>query len=248
MEKHGQMLEQYKQQTKCLVALDSIIFGFDGEKIQCLLVKRGIQTEQESWSLMGGWLRPDESLDEAANRIVFELTGLNQVFLEQLYSFGSPYRDPIERTVAVTYYALINVHAYEEEKNKEYEAKWFELTNLPSLLFDHQQFIQTAIQTLRQKAAFYPVGFELLPEKFTLPQLQALYEAIYMTTFDKRNFSRKILSLDILEKLDEKQRGFSKKGAFLYRVKEASKKESANDFHSIVSNVDGLFKQKIVIS
>lgn len=248
MENHGQMLEQYKQQTKCLVALDSIIFGFDGEKLQCLLVKRGIQTDQESWSLMGGWLRPDESLDQAANRIVVELTGLNHVFLEQLYSFGNPMRDPIERTVSITYYALINVHAYEEERNKNFIAKWFDLNELPPLLFDHHQFIQTAIQALRQKAAFYPVGFELLPEKFTLPQLQALYEAIYMTTFDKRNFSRKILSLDILEKLEEKQRGFSKKGAYLYRVKEEAKKESANDFHSIVSNVDGLFRQKLITS
>ena len=235
------MLDLYKQQTKCLVALDSIIFGFDGETLKCLLVKRGLETQADHWSLMGGWLEPSESLDQAAARILFQLTGIKQIYLEQLYAFGEPKRDPIERTVSVTYYALINVHDYEATISDAYQAEWFGLQELPNVLFDHREMIEVAIQALRRKAAFHPVGFELLPEKFTLPQLQKLYEAIYQTTFDKRNFSRKILSLDILERLEEKQKGYSKKGAYLYQVK----KKPAQDLQAFVTNVDGLFRETL---
>ena len=226
------------------MALDSIIFGFDGETMKCLLVKRGLETQDDHWSLMGGWLEPKESLNEAAARILFQLTGLNQIYLEQLHAFGEPHRDPIERTVSVTYYALINVHDYEATISHAYQADWFGLQELPNLLFDHREMIEVAIQALRQKAAFHPVGFELLPEKFTLPQLQKLYEAIYQTTFDKRNFSRKILSLGILERLEEKQKGYSKKGAYLYQVK----KQPAQDLHAFVTNVDGLFRDTLFTS
>lgn len=212
------MLELYKQQTKCLVALDSIIFGFDGEEMKLLLVKRGVEENRNTWSLMGGWLQPSESLDEAANRILYELTGLNGVFLEQLGAFGNPLRDPVERTVAVAYYALVNVADYDEKISDKFHAHWFSMHDLPELLFDHAEMIRTAVNRLRYKATHHLVGFELLPEKFTIPQLQILYEAIYDTKFDKRNFSRKILSTGYLIKLKEKQKGFSKKGAFLYSV------------------------------
>jgi 8-oxo-dGTP diphosphatase len=212
------MLELYKQQTKCLVALDSIIFGFDGEELKLLLVKRGIEPDRDTWSLMGGWLQPKESLDDAANRILFELTGLNGLFLEQLHAFGNPKRDTVERTVSVAYYALINVSDYDEKISETYHAHWFSMHDLPELLFDHAEMIETAIKRLRYKATHHLVGFELLPEKFTIPQLQILYEAIYDTKFDKRNFSRKILTTGVLIKLKEKQKGFSKKGAFLYSI------------------------------
>ena len=210
------MLDLYKQQTKCLVALDSIIFGFDGADLKILLVKRGIENHTDTWSLMGGWLAPNESIEQAAQRILYDLTGLNNVFLEQLHAFGDINRDPVERTVAVTYYALINVPDYDAEVSETHKAQWFHANQLPEMLFDHAAMVQLAKERLRYKAAFHPIGFELLPEKFTIPQLQNLYEAIYESQMDKRNFSRKILSTKLLVKLSEKQKGFSKKGAFLY--------------------------------
>lgn len=230
------MLEQYQAQIKCLVALDSIIFGFDGEKLKLLLVNRGVEENKTTWSLMGGWLQPDESLETAASRILNQLTGLNNIYLEQLYSFGHPMRDPIERTVSIGYFALINVADYEEKISQTYDAHWFSIDELPPLLFDHGQMIEMAITRLRYKASQHPIGFELLPEKFTLPQLQKLYEAIFGITFDKRNFSRKILSTDLLIKLKEKQKGYSKKGAFLYQVDNEKYKKQFNSFLNFIPN------------
>ena len=224
------MKQQYNSQTKCLVALDSIIFGFDGEVLKILLVKRGIEHTATTWSLMGGWLRPDEDLEGAAGRILFDLTGLENIYLEQLYAFGAPDRDKISRTVSVVYFALINVVDYEDKISESYEASWFSLDSLPPLLFDHGSMIQMAIEKLRYKAAQHPIGFELLPEKFTIPQLQKLYEAIFNTTFDKRNFSRKFLSTGLLKKLNEKQRGHSKKGAYFYQVDNEKYESQFNSF------------------
>ncbi|WP_199879894.1 NUDIX hydrolase [Arundinibacter roseus] len=212
------MLEQYRAQTKCLVALDSIIFGFDGDELKLLLVKRGVEVYDGTWSLMGGWLQDNEAPEHAASRILFELTGIQDVYLEQLYVFGKPDRDPIERTVSVSYFALINVADYDDVISHTYEAQWFSIHELPTLLFDHADMVKKAIERLRYKATQHPIGFELLPDKFTIPQLQKLYEAIFDFKFDKRNFSRKILSTGLLIKLEEKQKGFSKKGAYLYRV------------------------------
>lgn len=224
------ILKQYEGQTKCLVALDSIIFGFDGKQLKLLLVKRGVEEEQNTWSLMGGWVQPTESLGDAANRILFELTNLTEIYLEQLHTFGNPSRDPIERTVSVAYFALINVEDYDHRISKNYETKWFEIEDLPKLLFDHGEMVNMAIENLRYKASQHPIGFELLPEKFTIPQLQNLYEAIFGTELDKRNFSRKLLSTHLLVKLDEKQKGFSKKGAYFYKIDEEKYKKQFNTF------------------
>lgn len=234
------ILDLYKQQTKCLVALDSIIFGFDGEKLKLLLVKRGIEPDRDTWSLMGGWLQTNESLDEAAARILYELTELNDIYLEQLYTFGSPNRDTVERTVAVAYYALINVKDYDQKISNTYHARWFSLDELPELLFDHGAMIENAIERLRYKASSQPVGFELLPEKFTIPQLQTLYEAIYNIEFDKRNFSRKILATGLLVKLKEKQRGFSKKGAYLYQVDMKKYHSKVNTFKDFIQHEESI--------
>lgn len=224
------MLNQYDAQTKCLVALDSIIFGFDGEVLKILLVKRGIEETAKTWSLMGGWLRPDEDLEAAASRILAELTGLQNIYLEQLYTFGAPGRDKISRTVSIVYFALINVLDYEDQVSDSFEARWFSLDDLPTLLFDHGDMIRMGIEKLRYKAAQHPIGFELLPGKFTIPQLQKLYEAIFNTTFDKRNFSRKFLSTGLLKKLNEKQRGHSKKGAYYYQVDTDKYESQFNSF------------------
>jgi 8-oxo-dGTP diphosphatase len=233
-------LEQYRLQTKCLVALDSIIFGFDGTDLKLLLVKRGVETEHDTWSLMGGWLALNETLETASQRIVKELTGLDDVYLEQLGAFGDPLRDPVERTVSIAYFALINVPNYEAKINHAFDAAWFPVRNLPELLFDHKTMVEQAKEKLKYKAAFHPIGFELLPEKFTLPQLQNLYEAIFGIEIDKRNFSRKILSTNLLVKTKEKQKGFSKKGAFLYRLDVEQYKKDFNAFKNPPPNYKAL--------
>ncbi len=210
------VITEYKFHDRMLIAVDCIIFGFDGKALKALFIKRGFDPESGNWSLMGGFVKKDESVENAAFRILEVLTGITNIYLEQLFSFGAPKRDPGGRVVSIAYFALIKIDDYSDELMKEHNAKWFDIKRIPPMIFDHKKMILMAKDRLRQKVANHPIGFELLPEKFTLPQLQNLYEAIYESTFDKRNFSRKILSLHILKKLDEKEKSLSKKGAFYY--------------------------------
>ncbi|MBA2250269.1 MAG: NUDIX hydrolase [Chitinophagaceae bacterium] len=210
------VITEYKVHDQMLIAVDCIIFGFDGKNLKALLVKRGIEPELGKWSLMGGFVQKDESVEAAAFRVLEVRTGLKDIYLEQLFVFGAMKRDPGGRVVSVAYFALINIDDYSFKLMREHSAKWFDIKRIPPVIFDHKKMILMAKEQLRQKVANHPIGFELLPEKFTLPQLQNLYEAIYESTFDKRNFSRKILSLHILKKLDEKEKSLSKKGAFYY--------------------------------
>jgi 8-oxo-dGTP diphosphatase len=223
---------KYSNQARVLVAVDSIIFGFDGSDYKILLIQRGFAPEKEKWSLMGGFVQMNESVDEAANRILKQLTGLEDVYLEQLHVFGKPDRDPIERVVAIAYVALIDIQKYQQQINDDFHARWFLIKDLPKLIFDHEDMVKTALERLRYKAAFHPILFELLPEKFTLPQLQAMYEGLYDTKIDKRNFSRKILSTSLLKKEKEKDKSSSKKGAFFYSLDEEYYKEN---FQSILN-------------
>jgi len=211
----------YPDEQRQLIAVDCVIFGFDQGGLKLLLVKRAFEPGKGEWSLMGGFLRPDEGLDEAACRVLNQLTGLRNIYLEQLYAYGKPDRDPGERTVSVAYYALLRADAYDHELDRLHEAHWRPIGDVPALVFDHNQMVEKALRRLRRKARIQPIGFELLPEKFTLPQLQALYEAIYAKTLDKRNFRKKILSMNLLEKLEEKDKFNSKKGAFFYRFNPA---------------------------
>jgi ADP-ribose pyrophosphatase YjhB (NUDIX family) len=207
---------QYKHHDKLLVAVDCIIFGFDGNELKALLIKRGFEPEIGKWSLMGGFVNQQESVDDAANRILGQLTGLSSIYMEQLYCFGNVTRDPGGRVVSMAYFALIKIDDYSEILMKEHNAKWFPLKRIPAMVFDHKQMIGLAKERLQQKVAQHPIGFALLPDKFTLQQLQGLYEAIYEKELDKRNFTRKILSLNILNKQNEKEKESSKKGAFYY--------------------------------
>jgi len=209
------IINEYKDYDRILIAVDCIIFGFDGENLKALLIKRGFQPGLGSWSLMGGFIKNEESVDAGAARVLQELTGLTDIYMEQLYCFGEVNRDPAGRVISIAYFALIKIND-SLQLMKEHNAKWFNIQSLPVLVFDHNKMIKFAKERIRIRAASRPIGFELLPEKFTLPQLQNLYEAIYDTTFDKRNFSRKILSLNILKKLDTKEKTNSKKGAFYY--------------------------------
>ena len=210
------VITEYKVHDKMLMAVDCIILGFDGKDLKALLIKRGFEPGYGNWSLMGGFVKRDESVDAAAFRILEVLTGITNIYLEQLYCFGEVNRDPGGRVVSIAYFALIKIDDYSGNLMKEHNAKWFDARRIPKMIFDHKKMIALAKERLRQRVANHPIGFELLPEKFTLPQLQNLYEAIYETSFDKRNFSRKILALHILKKLAEKEKASSKRGAFFY--------------------------------
>lgn len=212
-------MDFYKKHPKLLVAVDSIIFGFNENEreLKLLLLKRNFEPAKGDLSLMGGFVNPEESLDQAAQRIVSQLTGLNNVYMEQLYTFGDLERDPGGRIISVAYFSLIKINIHDKKLVKEHGAFWISLSEIPNLIFDHSEMVARALRKLRIRARTQPIGFELLPEKFTIPQIQSLYETIYQIPFDKRNFRRKLLSMDLLEKLDEKEKETSKKGAFYYK-------------------------------
>lgn len=210
-------MSYYLGQDKFNLAVDCIIFGFDQETLKILLIKRRMEPFKDQWSLMGGFVTEKEGLNDAARRISSSLTGLDKVYLEQLYTFGDVDRDPGGRIISVAYYALIKINESDSEIAHQKGAEWFSINDYPNLIFDHKQMIETALKRLRSRCRTQPIGFELLPEKFTIRQLQSLYEAILMRPLDKRNFRKKIHEMDFLDKLEEKDRLNSKKGAFLYR-------------------------------
>jgi ADP-ribose pyrophosphatase YjhB (NUDIX family) len=210
------MIKRYAHADHLLVAVDCIIFGFDKNQLNLLLTKRALEPEKGKWSLIGGFVGKDESLDDAATRILHKLTGLKNIYMEEVKAFSEVKRDPVERTLSVAYYALIKMKP-NMKLSAEYGAQWVPTDDIPPLIFDHLQMVEAAKKKLKTMAKHQPIGFELLPKKFTIPQLRSLYEAIYEQELDKRNFSRKILSMNLLEKLDEKDKKSSKKGAYLYR-------------------------------
>ena len=210
-------MTKYQRQTRFLNAVDCIIFGFDGQHLKILLVKRWLEPKKDHWSLMGGFVQPAESTDEAATRVLKQLTGLDGVYLEQLHVFSAPDRDPLERTISTAYFALIDIHKYERQISEEYHAEWFLLNEIPELIFDHPAMVAMAKERLKYKAAAHPILFELLPEKFTLLQLMHLYEEILGIEMDKSNFRRKILHMKLLVALDEKQQDVSHRAAQLYK-------------------------------
>lgn len=214
------VLNSYSKEDKVLLALDCIIFGFDQEELKILLIKRNFEPEMGKWSLIGGFLKEHENLDQAATRILHHLTGLNNIYMEQLYTFSKVDRDPGERTISVAYYALIDIASHDEDLIRLDSAHWFSLKKAPQLIFDHDQMVKQAIARLRRRAMSKPIGFELLAEKFTMRQLQKLYEAILDRKLDKRNFINKFNSLDILVKLNEKDMTVSRKGAYLFQFDE----------------------------
>lgn len=210
------MIKSYSTENKVLLAVDCIIFGFDNEDLKILLIKRDFEPEKGKWSLIGGFLKVNETLDDAASRILYRLTGVRNIYMEQFYAFSEVDRDPVDRTVSVSYYALINIENHNKELIANYNAKWFSVSKAPKLIFDHNEMLAKAIRRLKRRTSIKPIGFELLPEKFTMRQLQKLYEAILNKELDKRNFINKINSLDILIKLNEKDMTSSTKGSYLY--------------------------------
>jgi ADP-ribose pyrophosphatase YjhB (NUDIX family) len=224
----------YPGSIKHLVAVDCIIFGYDifEKEIKLLLFKRIVEPAKGRWSLAGGFVEENESLDDAASRILRKLTGLESVYMKQSYAYGETDRDPGARVISVSYFALIAIRDIDRELAEKNGVSWRSLSRLPELIFDHPQMVSRALTELQNQIKIKPVGFELLPEKFTLVQLQDLYEAIYQRKVDKRNFRKKILSMGILEKLDEKERETSKKGAYYYKFNEGTyKRLKQNGFY-----------------
>lgn len=224
------MISNYADAKHILVAVDCIIFGFDNEKLKLLLIKRNFEPEKGKWSLMGGFLEENETTAQAANRVLEKLTGLQEVYMEQVGAFSEPNRDPVERTISVAYYALINIEDHNEELSRQHSAEWFSLDEAPPLIFDHTEMVKSAMNRLRYRTSVRPIGFELLPQKFTMRQLQKLYEAILGQELDKRNFAKKINQLDVLTKLEEKDMNSSKKGSFLFEFDQEKYKESEANF------------------
>jgi 8-oxo-dGTP diphosphatase len=200
------------------LTVDCVVFGFDESELKVLLIQRGIPPFKGKWALPGGFVRVDETVDDAARRELLEESGLKNVFLEQLYTFGAVKRDPRERVVSVAYYALVKLAEHPAAGASDAsDAKWFPIAETPALAFDHSEILETALARLRGKVRYEPLGFELLPEKFTLSQLQHLYEAVLQTPLDKRNFRKKILAMDLLIPLKEQVRTGAHRPAQLFR-------------------------------
>ena len=222
------MTKYYIEHQKILVSVDCIIFGFDNNKLKILIGRRQLDPGRGEWSLYGGFVRNDESLDEAADRTLNELTGLHHVYMRQVGAFGNVDRDPGERVVSVAYYALINVNDYDEKLMKEHGVEWVNIEELPEMYSDHQEMIRKARKLMQNKIKTQPISFQLLPDLFTLTQLQRLYEAVIGEEVDKRNFRKRIKEMDFIEKTELIDKISSKRGAYLYRFNEKAYDEDKN--------------------
>ena len=200
------------------LTVDCVVFGLDEEGLKVLLIERGLAPFRGNWALPGGFVHVDESIDDAALRELQEETGLKKVFLEQLFTFGSLGRDPRERVVTVAYYALVQLSNHQVQAATDArEALWFAVDDLPKLAFEHNQILDMAHERLQAKVRYQPIGFELLPKKFTLRQLQSMYETILDRDLDKRNFRKKILGMGVLTELAEVEADVAHRAARLYR-------------------------------
>jgi 8-oxo-dGTP diphosphatase len=200
------------------LTVDCVVFGLDDEDLKVLLIQRNLPPFEGKWALPGGFVRLDETLEDAARRELREETGIENVYQEQLYTIGELDRDPRERVVTVAYYALVKLAGHKVTAATDARsAAWFAVDDVPSLAFDHAKILRLAHERLQGKVRYQPIGFELLPAKFTLRQLQHLYEVILDRPLDKRNFRKKILSMDILVELDEVETDVAHRAARLYK-------------------------------
>lgn len=208
---------------KSAFTVDNVIFGFDEGDLKVLLIKRGEEPFKNKWALPGYFVYPNEDLDTAAKRVLEEMTGIRNVFLEQVKTFGAVNRHPFGRVITVSYFSLIRIANYEVQTSSAVarKAEWHSVSELTDLPFDHQEILEACFQRLKWMVRYRPVGFELLPSKFTLTELQHLYEAILETELEKRNFRKKILSMNLLIDLDETQEGVAHRPARLYKFDKA---------------------------
>ena len=222
------MTQFYSEHSKVWVSVDCIIFGFDEGKLRVLIGRRHMDPGRGEWSLYGGFVRSDESINDAANRVLYDLTGLRNLYMRQVGAFGSVDRDPGERVISIAYYALINVKDYEDELRIEHGVEWVNIDDIPELYSDHNEMIKKARKLMQQKISSEPVGFQLLPSLFTLSQLQKLYEAVHGEELDKRNFRKRIKEMDFIEKTGLIDKTGSKRGAYLYRFNKRAYKQDPN--------------------
>ena len=218
----------YSQHAKVWVSVDCIIFGFDEGKLKVLIGRRQMDPGRGEWSLYGGFVASDESVDDAASRTLYELTGLRNLYMRQVGAFGSVDRDPGERVISIAYYALINVKDYDNRLRLEHGVEWVNIDDLPLLYSDHNEMVRKARKMMQQKISTEPIGFRLLPSLFTLTQLQRLYEAVNGGSIDKRNFRKRIKDMDFIEKTELIDKTGSKRGAFLYRFNKRAYNEDPN--------------------
>ena len=207
-----------EQNAMNAITIDCVVFGFDEGSLEVLLVQHAEGISKGKWGLPGGWIYKKESTDAAATRLLNELTGLDNIYLEQLKAFGDPDRFPLRRVITIGYYALVKREAYNIKAGfTASDAKWYKINNIPDLIYDHNEILSYSVQNLRNRVRQAPIGFNLLPEKFTLLQLMQLYEEILGVEMDKSNFRRKILHMKLLVALDEKQQDVSHRAAKLYK-------------------------------
>ena len=224
------MTTYYNDQVKVLVSVDCIIFGFSEGSLRVLIGKRQMDPGRGQWSLYGGFVKMEENLDEAANRVLLELTGLNNLYMRQVGAFGQVDRDPGERVISVVYYALINTSDYDIQLQREHGVEWIDINNLPPMYSDHRQMIIKAREMMKNQIAREPIGFNLLSDLFTLTQLQKLYEAVNGEEMDKRNFRKRIKEMTYIKKTELIDKTTSKRGAYLYRFNKRSFKDQERSF------------------
>lgn len=218
----------YNEHDRLYVAVDCIVFGFDEGELRVLMGKRKMDPGRGEWSLYGGFVSENESVEDAARRVLYGLTGLTGLYLKQVGAFGAVDRDPGNRVVSVAYYSLINVADYDQAQQQKHGVAWVNIEQLPEMFSDHRLMVEMARRMMKENIAHEPIGFNLLPELFTLSQLQKLYEAVNGEEIDKRNFRKRIGEMDFIEKTEQKDRISSKRGAFLYRFNEKAYRKEPN--------------------
>ena len=211
----------YEGMTPLLISVDCIVFGFEEGKLKLLIGKRKMNPGKGEWSLYGGFVQANESLEQAATRTLCSLTGLDNIYMTQVGAYGAVDRDPGERVISIAYCSLINVSDYNEVQQKEYGVEWVSVDELPDLYSDHNMMVTEAIEKLRRHLSSEPLCFNLLPEHFTLTQLQKVYEAILGEEIDKRNFRKRIKTMECIQKTKLVDKLSSKRGAALYRFSES---------------------------
>ena len=209
----------YRDQYRHLIAVDCVIFGYEDDELKLLLFRRVLEPSSGEWSLLGGWVNEKESVEDAAIRVLRNITGLKNVFMNQVGVFSDPDRDPGGHVMSVVFKALIDIKKHNADLVNELGASWWPIPKVPNLIFDHNAMLKMALSQLQHEASNNIIGLELLPEEFTIIQLRKLYNSIFQHKFDPGNFRKKILSLDVLERLEKKDFSESKKGAFYYKCK-----------------------------
>lgn len=224
------MLETYyKNNDQFLVAVDCIIFGFHNRDLHVLLTRRPVEPMKNEWSLMGGFMEAGESLNQAAEKVLYRYTQQKNIYMEQVGAYGEIKRDAGGRVISVAFYGLVHTEKFNTDLAAEFDAKWIKLQKLPNLVFDHNEMVNDALNLLQYKVSTQPIAFHFFDDKFTMPALQDLYEAIFQVPVDKRNFRKKLSAMDILDKLEEKDKENSKRGAFYYQFNNKKYKKFLQD-------------------